>query len=210
MSTVIPIDRDPHAAVLAQLPWYARGQLDDAEMQELQQHLLACPACRAELETEPPLRSLLATMPLGEGRLGSADAGLARVMQRIQGNDKAPNPARQGPRWLVWTAGLQGGAIAMLLLMLVWTRIDPPAYRGLSGPAPATQAQALVIFGPEASERQMRAALQNAGMTLVGGPTESGAYVLRLPATDQKAALERLRRQAGVQLAEALDPGSLR
>jgi anti-sigma factor RsiW len=206
MSTVVPIDRDPHAAVLAQLPWYARGQLDDAEMQEVQAHLSTCPACRAELEAERPLQALLATIPLSEAGLGSADAGLARVMQRLRAE---PTPAAQ-PRWLAWLVGLQGGAIACLLMALVWTQFDPPAYRTLSGPAPAPQAQALVMFSADTSERQIRTALQAAGATLAGGPTDSGAYVLRLPAAGPQAALERLRQQPGVTLAEALESGSLR
>ncbi len=207
MSTVVPIDRDPHAAVLAQLPWYARGQLDDAEMQEVQAHLSTCPACRAELAAERPLQALLATTPLSEQGLGSADAGLARVIRRLRAD---PAEAAAQPRWLAWLVGLQGGAIACLLMALVWTQLEPPAYRTLSGPAPAPQAQALVMFSADASERQIRAALQTTGATLAGGPTESGAYVLRLPATGTQAALERLRKQPGVTLAEALESGNLR
>lgn len=213
MSTVVPIDRDPHAAVLAQLPWYARGQLDDAEMGEVQAHLANCPDCRAELKAERPLQALLATTPLSEAGLGSADAGLARVMQRIHAGAPAPRPASASqPRWLAWLVGLQGGAIACLLMLLVWTQLEPPAYRALSSaaPVPSSQAQALVMFSADASERQIRAALQVAGATLAGGPTDSGAYVLRLPAAGQQAALQRLRQQPGVTLAEALDPGSQR
>ena len=69
MSVVVPIEHDPHQAVQALLPWYARGQLDADEMNEVQAHLHSCPACRAEWEAERPLQTLLslpAAAPAGD------------------------------------------------------------------------------------------------------------------------------------------------
>lgn len=216
MSMVIPIERDPHATVQALLPWYARQQLDDAEMDEVRAHLVDCPRCRAELETEQALRALLTAMPpLASG--GDVEAGLARMRARIA----TARPARAAsapraaapsvPRWFGWLLGVQGGAIAALALLLVWPQIqgptgpDEPGYRGLSSAAAAQPtAEALVMFKPTATEREIRAALQASGATVVGGPTENGAWLLRLARDAQ--ALQRLRAAPGVALAESLEP----
>ena len=209
MSVVVALERDPHAAVLALLPWFARGQLDDDEMSEVQAHLLGCPACRAEFEAEQSMQALH-RLPLPAAALGAAggvEAGRARMRARIgERKAAAPRPTLSAgtPRWLGWVLGLQGGAIAVMLLLLIAPRPDGPAYRGLAAPAPAT-AQALIMFRPEASERQIRETLLASGASLSGGPTESRAYVLQLPREGRQEALQRLRRQPIVTLVESLE-----
>ena len=217
MSSVVPIDRDPHSATLALLAWYARGQLDDAEMREVQSHLQTCPRCQAELAAEPALSSLY-KLPLAISAGSSVEAGLARMRARLPAaetlrplSSHAPTAGSPSwPGWLAWVLGLQGGAIAALVLLLVWTRAELPAYRGLSapGPAPAASAQALIMFRPEASEVQIRAALQAAGASLAGGPTQSGAYVLHLPSDGAQRALQGLRAASVVTMAESLESGA--
>lgn len=208
MNVVVALERDPHAAALALLPWYGRGQLDDDEMREVQAHLQGCPACRAESEAEQTLQALRRLPPPATalGAAGDVEAGLARLRARIgERTAAAPRPARLvgAPRWLGWVLGLQGGTIAVMLLLLIAPRPDVPAYRVLAAPLPSS-AQALVMFRPAASERQIREALQASGATLVGGPTESRAYVLQLPREGRQEALLRLRRQPIVTLVESL------
>ena len=94
------------------------------------------------------------------------------------------------------------------MLVLVWPRAEPAAYRTLAAPAPAATARALIMFKPQASEQQIREALQASGASLVGGPTESRAYVLQLPRNGQKEALQHLREQPIVTMAESLEPGA--
>lgn len=219
MSTVIAIERDPHATVQALLPWYARQQLDDAEMDEVRAHLADCPRCRAELETEQALRALLATAP-GPHRAagdGAVEAGLARMRARIEAARPraaaaAPRAPATLPRWFGWLVGAQGGAIAALALLLVWPQLQAPTEPGFRGLASAGAAQptaeALIMFKPGATEREIRAALQAGGASVVGGPTENGAWLLRLPREEQARALalQRLRGAPGVALAESLEP----
>ncbi|MBV8503172.1 MAG: zf-HC2 domain-containing protein [Paucibacter sp.] len=198
MSTVIPMEHDEHVATQALLPWYTRGQLDDAEMRQVQAHLEHCPACQAELAAERPLRTLLdlATPPAG-----SAEAGIARMRRRLSAEAKA-QPRRAAP-WMPWALGLQGATIAALLGVLL-VPAAPALYHGLSAEPAAAGIEALVMFKPGSSEAEVRAALLAHGASISSGPTESGAYRLHL--TADPAALAALRAENVVALAEPLEP----
>ncbi|MGZ5216143.1 MAG: zf-HC2 domain-containing protein, partial [Caldimonas sp.] len=70
--------------------------------------------------------------------------------------------------------------------------------------APASaEANALALFHADATEQQIRAALRAVGARIVGGPTVTDAYLVRLgdPGPD---ALARLRAQPGVLRVESL------
>ena len=225
MSVVVPLENDPHAVVQGLLPWYARGQLDDVEMLSVQQHLQQCDLCRAELAAE---QSLQALRGLPEPVAGDGEVALARLMPRLtprapQARQTAPastpraagrrsrpaTPAGGVPLWVRWTLGVQGAAIALLLVLLVLPHEELAVYRGLSdaGAPVARDADALIMFRPELSEQAMRRLLQAHGASIVGGPTESGAYRLRLSGAPV-AALAGLRAEPGVTLVESLMPGA--
>ena len=199
MSVVIPMEQhDEHAAVQALLPWYARGQLDDAEAGTVQRHLLLCQACRNELAAERPMQTLLkvaGSAPAG----GDAEAGLARLQARMQ--PVAPRP--RAPRWMPWALGLQGAVAALLLGLWLQARQDVADYQGLSaaGSTPVA-ADALVMFKPGTSEQALRELLQAQGAGVVAGPTETGAWLLRVDARGLAA----LRAAPIVQMAEPLQP----
>jgi hypothetical protein len=198
---VIPMEHDEHAAVQALLPWFARGQLEEAETAKVQQHLLNCQLCRNELAAERPMQTLLnvAGVP-AEG--GDVQTGLAKLHARMQ--PVAAQPAR---RWMPWALGAQGAACALLLGLWLQARQDVPSYEGLSaaGSAPVA-ADALVMFKPGTSEQALRELLQAQGASVVAGPTETGAWLLRVDARGLAA----LRVAPIVQLAEPLQPGPAR
>lgn len=205
MSTVVSMDSDAHSAVQGLLPWFARGQLDEADMHEVQEHLLQCAACRAELELEDPVRAML-SLSVDSPENASMEAGLAKMRDRLQKQQAAAKPART-PRWINWAVGLQGCAIAVLLTLVVQMRVEGPVlYRGLAAPNQPVHAAALIMFRSDASEQSIRAALQAHGANLVGGPTESGAYQVQL-GKDPKA-LQALRAEHVVTLLESLEPGA--
>lgn len=200
MSVVVPMGHDEHVAVQALLPWYARGQLEPDELQQVQQHLLHCTACRNELAAERPMQTLLDAARV-EPEQGDARAGLARLHARMQ-TERQVQP--RAPRWMPWALGLQGVAVAALLALWLQARVDAPDYQGLSagGGAPVV-ADALVMFKPGASEQQVRELLRADGAGIVAGPTETGAWLLRVDARGLAA----LRTAPIVQLAEPLQPG---
>ena len=203
MSVVVPMDHDEHAAVQALLPWYARGQLGEADRDAVQRHLLHCAACQAELAAEQPLQTLMsvaATPPAA----GDVDAGLARMHALMQ---PTAATAPRAPRWVPWALGLQGAALALLLGLLLVPRPEAPAYQGLAASgSPPVAADALVMFKPGASEQAVRELLQAQGAGVVAGPTETGAWLLRI----EPRGLAALRAAPIVALAEPLQPGPAR
>ncbi|MGQ3051632.1 MAG: zf-HC2 domain-containing protein [Roseateles sp.] len=203
MSVVIAMEHDEHAAVQALLPWYARGQLGDDEMAQVQQHLLHCAACRNELAAEQPMQTLMRAAG-GQPEGGDVEAGLARMHALME---PARPVAAATPRWVPWALGLQGAAIAVLLGLLLLPAQDAPDYRGLSaaGTAPVV-ADALVMFKPGTGEQAVRELLQAQGAGVVAGPTETGAWLLRVDARG----LATLRTAPIVAMAEPLQPGPVR
>ena len=207
-STVVSMEQDdPHSAVQGLLPWYARGQLDEADARDVQAHLLQCAACRAELEAEGPMQAMLSLTATAPDH-ASVEAGLVRMRKQMKA--QASPASRSGSRWLPWALGLQGCAIAVLLtIVVVQTQVAPPAvYKGLASGEQPAKAEALIMFRADASELRIRAVLQAHGATLVGGPTESGAYLLHLDASPKT--LDSLRAESVVTLVESLGPGARR
>jgi anti-sigma factor RsiW len=199
MSVVVPMEHDEHVAVQALLPWFARGQLGDDEMGEVQRHLLHCQACRNELAAERPMQTLLNVadaLPQG----GDVEACLAKMRAQMQRPEVAP----RAPRWMPWALGLQGAAVAMLLGLWLQARDDAPDYQGLSAGAESAPvaADALVMFKPGTSEQALRELLQAQGASVVAGPTETGAWLLRV----ESSGLAGLRASPLVALAEPLQP----
>jgi anti-sigma factor RsiW len=196
------MEHDEHIAVQALLPWYARGQLGDEETGQVQRHLLQCQACRNELAAERPMQTLLNVadaLPQG----GDVEAGLAKLRAQLQ----PPAAAARAPRWMPWALGLQGAAVAMLLGLWLQARDDVPDYQGLSSAETApVAADALVMFKPGTSERALRELLQAQGASIVAGPTETGAWLLRV----EPRGLAALRASPLVALAEPLQPGPAR
>ena len=66
----------------------------------------------------------------------------------------------------------------------------------------------VTIFRPETSERDIRAALADAGARIVDGPTGADAYVLSVPAAQRASALAKLKARPNVVMAEPVDPGT--
>jgi anti-sigma factor RsiW len=199
MSVVIPMEHDEHAAVQALLPWFARGQLDAAGAAQVQRHLSSCPLCRNELAAERPLQTLLRAA--GDTDVGNVETGLAKLHARMQ-----PAARPSALRWMPWALGAQGCAVALLLGLWLQARQEVP-YEALSaaGSTPVV-ADALVMFKPGTSELAVRKLLLAQGASIVAGPTETGAWLLRV----EPRGLAALRAAPIVQLAEPLQPGPAR
>jgi hypothetical protein len=210
---------DPHTETHELLPWLANGTLAGAERERVEAHLGQCPACRARLEWErslhdseappaPPLSATLAFARLAP-RLGPQEGGAAlpvRWSRLAAAND---------PRWLRSVAAVQLGVIFILGLVIVWPGSGPArdaAWDVTSkgdryitlGARPAALGNLVVSFEPGTPERELRRILQVSGARIVDGPTDVGAYVLSVPAAQAEPALQRLRAEPAVTLAEPL------
>ena len=195
-----------HETTQELLPWLLAGTLDSAEFANIQPHLETCPQCRAELEWQ---RKLRAAAPPSDAAF-DADRALAKLLPRL-----GPQEARIGvldrwrealaanSAWLRWTALAQLAAIGVLAAMLARPDGNAGDYRAL-GAAPRAAADAVVVFKPDTTEREMRRILQAGGARVIDGPTVTNAYVLALPDAQMPAALARLRAEPAVTLAQPL------
>jgi anti-sigma factor RsiW len=215
MPNRIHSDEKPHDEAEALLPWYATGQLDDDERERVEQHLLACSGCREQLGVERRM--------IGEFRRSTPEleSGWARMRARIEAPSAASAraPRRRGldeallEFWSVLTrpvvaalAAAQLGFVAVASTLLIW--LSQPAYHALgSSPAPAS-ANMLVMFRDAATVEDVRDALQTASATIVGGPTSTGAYLIRVEPKQRRSALAKLQSNDDVQLAAEIDSGA--
>jgi anti-sigma factor RsiW len=203
---VVRLDPAAHRVADALLPWFANGTLDPEERAFVERHLAECPRCRQEEEW---LRKLYAACVAGEA---SPDA--ARVLHKLRKRlQQAPGRPRARSRFALrrpWTRWVMGVQLALILgLGGLWLQEADrvPAYRTLGAPSIVAPAAALVVvFDSSTPEAELRRVLRAAGARVVDGPTRSNAYVLAVPAERRARALETLRSERSVALAEVLDP----
>lgn len=203
----------------ALLPWYLSGQLTDDEMAFVAAHLQCCAACAEDYASELALRA--AYRDLGEPAALGGKAAWATLQAQLVAPSPRPWRGRVMPMMRRGAATLDRnrrvaaviGAQAAAICLLIATPASQPnpvprdasPYRGLSGAPVAANANSIVMFHPDAREAAIRSALTAVGATIVDGPTEGRAYLLRLPSGDQRAMLAKLRRQPAVALAEAVN-----
>ena len=199
--------RDPHDEAEELLPWYATGQLDPYERSLVEAHLSDFADCRGQLNVERRMvEQCQALTP-------EVDSGWSRLRRRIE----APAAPRRRPLaetaaefWHILTrpavAALATAQVAFVALAAtVLPSMTSPAYEALgSAPAPA-DANVIVMFRPEATEFDIRDALNSTGASLVGGPTPANAYLLHVPGKTRAVALSKLRQDDEVTLAEPID-----
>ncbi|RZT08390.1 Putative zinc-finger [Duganella sp. CF402] len=206
-----------HLALQDMLPWYASGALSEEEAAQVQQHLQACGACRAELGWQRKLLETEGPLPAGL----DPERALARLMPQL---DAAPAAAHAAPsasapsmldRLRAWLdgAGWQGCAlvaqcavIAVLAVQLL-PRAPAPDYRALGNGATAMP-DVLVVFKPDARLRDVQRLMQDHHAQIVGGPTVTGAYMLDVDAAHQPQLLSALRADPAVERAESLTAAS--
>ncbi len=200
---------DRHEETERLLPWYITGQLDPVDRAQVEAHLADCVDCQAELVAERELRAQVAALPL------DSSPAWTEMRRRL---DVAPpgSPAALRPRTAIWRAlsrpggmGWIAAAQAAALVLIATTALPPlgrPApYHTLGSVPTAATGNVIVIFRPDASERSLRRTLNASGARLVDGPTAAGAYVLHVPAAARALALNRLRGQRDVVLAQPID-----
>ncbi|MBS0444311.1 MAG: zf-HC2 domain-containing protein [Proteobacteria bacterium] len=204
--SIVRFETDVHTTVQALLPWYATRQLDADDLALVESHLAGCERCRAELGVETQLRALQAEAPTGP--LPDVDRGWQTLHAQIAADERRARPPAAW-RWLRWALGAETVLVAALAGALLWPQSRPApggeVYRALGAPAASRAADAIVMFSPDATEAQIRAALQAIGARIVGGPTSTHGYLLGLPSGGRAATIATLRRQPGVTLAESLD-----
>ena len=200
---VLHLDSDQHLAAQVLLPWYANGTLEPEERVRFEAHLGECQRCQADVEFQRRLQAVLAAVAAD-----AADRGWLALRSRLDAKPAVVDRPATGAkgwamRWLPLALGLQ---MALVLLMATaWLAAPRSAeYRTLGSAASNPAANALVVFRPDATESAIRQALRAADARIVGGPTVTDAWLLRLP--DATAgSLARLRAEPAVARIESLE-----
>jgi hypothetical protein len=232
---VFRMDVPVHQAVQELLPWFASDQLAPDEAQRVQSHLHGCAQCQRDLEWERSMhadaaaslqalpqgvdmeRALAALLPaLGPQERSEPAAVVTQETLPAPANDDAAVAPRHlpwwriaaanQPSWLRWAVAAQWVAIVGLAALLM-RHDEAPEYRVLGSGAPAA-GNLVVVFQPNTSERELRRILQAQNARVVDGPTVTDAYLISVPAGQRGAALQALRAEAAVQLAEPLSGDS--
>jgi hypothetical protein len=202
-------ERKPHDEAEELLPWYASGQLDEADRAKVDTHLSSCAYCRQQLALERQLIDEFQAMT------PEMESGWSRLRHRIE----APAPVRISrpsrptifaEAWAFLTrpavAALAAAQLAFVVVAGgVLLTLSQPAYHVLgSAPAPSS-ANIIVMFRADATELDLRRALDAAHASIVGGPTPANAYLLHVAPARRPAALAKLQSDDNVPLAQAID-----
>ena len=142
MAKIISLRGDQHHQVFDLMPWYAIGQLDPADLAQVEAHLGGCADCQGELKFQHRLASELLAMPV------VAQDGWPAMRQRIQQEARSPagDASRMGRMsrgwrangpWLGWATAACVALAASGVLLLPSAK--PAAYHAL-GAAPANPA----------------------------------------------------------------------
>src|SRR3569623_2052594 len=185
MADIIKLRGSPHEQTQRLLSWYVNGTLAAEEKALVDAHLEDCAECRAELASEEKLAREIATLPI------DAAHGWSVLRDRIEAS---PTPHRlTEPVPVVRRKVSMGGAFATPLAAAAAVAFaiigaKPVAqpgqiYRALGYARTAQPGKVVKKVKPDASDRDMRAALAKADARVVDGPSAAGAYILSvLPA----------------------------
>ncbi len=208
-----PIERDPSRLEDA-LPWYLNGTLGEEDRQWVESQLAGSEEALAfDREIEAELQARAREIP--------ADIGWSSLLARVRA-DGAParavpeaEPETFGRRvsrfFAQWLSPRVGMAMAVLIAVqtvgigvLVNDRAGHETVTYRSGGQVAPVAVIRALFPEELTERRMREALSDAGLTIVDGPTPLGEYFLRGPEAELESLARRLEAQ-GVLASWSLD-----
>jgi len=210
MARVLSLDSEEHRRAQELLPWFLNETLDADEAAGVAAHLEQCLRCQADAAAQAALRAI----PVDDGHAASLDHDWAALRARLDTQrEQTRRSLATRPWWrpgLQLAVGIQAAVILALAVVLVGVSLpgsDP--YRALGANASGADANVLIVFRADASEKDMREALRGAGARVVGGPTASDAYLLHL-SDPRPQALASLRAHPAVARAESLQGGPSR
>ena len=202
------IDRElkSHQEAEELLPWYATGQLEPGEQTLVERHLASCAECRAQLGFDRSMIDEFAAMT------PEVDSGWARLRQRLEPRQSFAHKIARDAEAL-WEALRRPPVAALAFAQLAFVvvaasvllSLSRPSYRALGSAPPPRSANVIVIFQADTTESELRDLLRANGASLVGGPTSTDAYLLRVPEPSREKALAALRADAHVAMAQPID-----
>lgn len=198
---IVDLDASVHQRVQKLLGF--AGTLSGAELALVERHSAECAQCEADLAW---MHKLGAVHPAA-GAAPDMEMALARLKSQLEPRgERAAGAGRwMAAKWMAWALAAQVLVIAGLGAVLIG-RQPAADYRVLGAAQDAApRANLLVMFQPGVSEPQLRAILRGQEAQVVGGPTETGAWLLRVAPGRIQAAAEALRHDPAVRMAESLE-----
>ncbi|HEX3421822.1 MAG TPA: zf-HC2 domain-containing protein [Sphingomicrobium sp.] len=218
MPNPIETEIQPHHDAEELLPWYITGQLEGDELALVETHLSSCAHCRRQLAFERQMVEEFA------GLTPEIDTGWARLKQRLGTREpvavREPERVRQG-LWdriasdatAFWQTLTRPAVAALATAQLVFVAmagtilfsLSQPSYRALgSAPLPRS-ANVIAMFRADTTESEMRDLLRANGASVVGGPTSTDAFLLRIAPASRQVAIAKLRSNRHVLMAQPID-----
>lgn len=198
-----------HEKIEMLLPWFVTGQLDAYETAQVDAHLLACAGCQRLFNREYQLKTEIASMSVVVPQFG-APATMQGLRPSIA--SKAWQTTLQSvSRWTAKPMRVAAFAAAQAAMLLIAFQLAQPTtepgavYRTLSSGEVTGKANAIVMFNADTREADFRAILVGVNATIVGGPTESNTYYLRIKPSARDNMLEKLRMNPQIMLAQPID-----
>jgi anti-sigma factor RsiW len=221
MPNPIETEVQPHHDAEELLPWYVTGQLEADERAMVDDHLSSCAHCRRQLAFERQMVEELA------GLTPEVDTGWERLRRRLEAPQPIAPMVPSRPRQSLWdkvalglaetwqmltrpaVAALATAQVAFVAIAgTILFSLSQPAYQALgSAPAPKS-ANVIAMFRADTTQSQMRDLLRANGASVVGGPTSTDAFLLRVPGGTRQSALTRLRSDKHVLMAQPIDGGT--
>lgn len=226
MTTQRNTENQDHATVWELLPWYVNEGLSPKEVNEVEAHLMGCPACQSELARCRDLS--LSVKSNQQDTWTPSPQHFSQVLANVNAFEdrrtKSQSPRGWFVKWFPWlsdtprparfTLALQGALVVTLATtLLVRSLVPGEMYQTLSTPAehPAVKGQQLrLVFAEDITEKELRALLLSTHGRLVAGPSPLGVYTIEMePANagtqpDQQA-IAQLRAHPKVRLAEMVN-----
>ncbi len=186
--------------VLDWLAWYPTEELPEPVRGAIDAHAAQCAACRDEIAM------MQATTAVSVDELPDPEAVFARVRERIAADAQTPQqqpaaqarraPRRSRPVWAstrrsaiaaaaaLFVVGGLGGASLVGSNLASDSSADARYLSASESAAPTVLSvpQLDVVFRPDVPFRQIHAALNALGASVVAGPTRAGVMRLHLPA----------------------------
>jgi anti-sigma-K factor RskA len=208
---VLPFGASTHAAADSLLPFYVNGTLRGEELASVEQHVRACEQCQNEVAW---LRKTFAALA-ADGLLEEAPSVVPSAAPRFENGGRQLNwtgriqrEFRTTHSWTRWLLAAQLAAIAVLGTLLATDTRDVASYRtlGVTNASAQLHDTIAVMFDPGITESEMQRIVLGVDGRIVDGPTSTEVYVLEIPAERADQALQALRSDRGVRLAERLGP----
>jgi len=199
MAAQEPVNETTHPESML-LPWYLNGTLSKSERRQVTTHLAQCADCQAELDELKVLRQQVQAV-YKEQENASAQAFRATManISQLTKQKHSENSYSESASWLHsldnflrsvlaprWVPTVVSLVLLAQLGILLFNLRQMPSTEQVSTRSVAPPSSTLrVIFNENASERQIRSALEKVNGQMVNGPMPEGSYIIQIQTTDQ-------------------------